>query len=796
MNMTKLALIVYDFLSPRPALRWSLLAVLVILSAFSLSRLEFQEDITAFLPSDKEYSTMTEIYNEANQGDRFFILVSSENPDEADHGAIASAIDSYVQLTEPYGWETTSEIDYGQIFSKTGFIYSNAPLLLTERDYERMEGLMNADSVKAAMTRNMESLLFPSGPLAAQEISSDPLGLFKPLIDNLRSSGNNLDYELDDGYIFTPDGRYGIVMVSSKSGVAESGGNGEMLKLLEEAALQVEADNPLIEIGITGAPVIAVDNADRIKKDSTIILTAVAVLIIALLMFTLKKPRAVFLIGLSVVCGWLFAAGLIGCFRSEVSIIVLGIASVIIGIAVNYPLHYITHLQHCGDRRKALEDIVNPLAIGNITTVGAFCTLLPLKSVALRDFGLFAAFMLIGTIIFVVIFLPHLCKEPESKEVDSEKWNLALGRKRPLLSRPVPLCIFVLVTVFLGAKSSPGFDSNLSNINYMSGEQKGLMKELSKMRGESPDGVPVYMVTTGTDSDEALANAESLGDEGLIASIGTQEKRIARWEEFKSEHADILGTVLTEEAVKAGLSAKAFSAFNALLGKDFQPEPADYFSPLAGSAGVQSIGSDKVIKTLNMSREEADAAIAEQNSLSENRLAFGTAMMNGRITTVLSDSFNIVTFLCGFIVFAFLWISFKRFYLALIAFLPMTVSWFWILGIMNLTGMQFNIVNIILATFIFGQGDDYSIFMTEGLLKEERGGEPVLGSYVRSNMISAAIMFIGIGSLAASAHPAMQSLGLVTIVGMFSVVVMTLLIPPAAFWLVRKLGLEKKEGRN
>ena len=29
-----------------------------------------------------------------------------------------------------------------------------------------------------------------------------------------------------------------------------------------------------------------------------------------------------------------------------------------------------------------------------------------------------------------------------------------------------------------------------------------------------------------------------------------------------------------------------------------------------------------------------------------------------------------------------------------------------------------NIVNVILATFIFGQGDDYTIFITDGLINE------------------------------------------------------------------------------
>ena len=115
----------------------------------------------------------------------------------------------------------------------------------------------------------------------------------------------------------------------------------------------------------------------------------------------------------------------------------------------------------------------------------------------------------------------------------------------------------------------------------------------------------------------------------------------------------------------------------------------------------------------------------------------------------------------------------------------MAVSWVWILGIMSLLGIQFNVVNIILATFIFGQGDDYTIFMTEGCQYEYAYRRKMLNSYKQSIIISAMIMFIGIGSLIIARHPALRSLAEVTIVGMFTVVFMAWLLPPYCFrWLV------------
>ena len=104
---------------------------------------------------------------------------------------------------------------------------------------------------------------------------------------------------------------------------------------------------------------------------------------------------------------------------------------------------------------------------------------------------------------------------------------------------------------------------------------------------------------------------------------------------------------------------------------------------------------------------------------------------------------------------------------------------------MYLFDIKFNIVNIILATFIFGQGDDYAVFMTEGLMYEYARGKRVLKSFKNSVAISALIMFVGIGTLIFAKHPAMSSLGLIVVIGMFSVVAASFVFPPLLaidFW--------------
>ena len=131
-------------------------------------------------------------------------------------------------------------------------------------------------------------------------------------------------------------------------------------------------------------------------------------MILVLLLYALKRFYHLFLIAVSILWGWVFAMGMLSFIYKDISLIVVGISSIILGIAINYPLHLIAHLSATTSIRSALREVAAPLIIGNVTTVGAFLALIPLDAVALRDLGLFSTFLLIGTILFVIMYLPHV----------------------------------------------------------------------------------------------------------------------------------------------------------------------------------------------------------------------------------------------------------------------------------------------------------------------------------------------------------------------------------------------------
>ena len=694
-------------------------AALVVLTA----KLEYKEDIADFLPLDREQQEAFVEQQQAAGARRIYAVVSIVNCQLSTVNC-QPAVERFCEMVEQA--DTAGVLDVRTadapeaMLEAMDAIYARMPYLLTADDYARMDSMTaEADFVARQLDQDKQLLMLPTAGMMAMQVSRDPLGLFAPVVQRYATAmGGGATAK-------------SVVMVDSPYGASETEHNAALVAMLQQVCDSVGNAYPDVSIHLTGGPVIAVGNAQQIKRDSMTAVTIAAVLILLLLWLAFRNVRNMVLIAVSIAWGWLAAMGCLALVHSEVSVIVIGIASVIVGIAVNYPLHLIAHLSHTTDVRTALKEIRMPLVVGNITTVGAFLALVPLQSVALRDLGLFSAFLLVGTIVFVLVWLPHLVHSSQfldlkvkATKVDDIVHNSlfeSVAVKSKFKVQSWFVWTAVVLTVVLGWFSlQTSFDADLRNINYMTDEQRQDMQLL-----EHPSMVNVQW---------SMVN-------GQWSMVNGQWSMVNQWNEWRTTKGTALCQQLREKATAMGFANDSFDDFYKLIA--LSPRNA----------------------TLSKREQPSDITSA--------------------IVSSLTDNFNYIGWACGAIVFFFLWFSMGSIELALISFLPMAVSWVWILGIMALLGIQFNVVNIILATFIFGQGDDYTIFMTEGCQYEYAYRRKMLGAYRHSIIISALVMLIGIGALITSRHPALRSLAEVTIVGMFVVVLMAWLVPPLIFrWMV------------
>jgi predicted exporter len=686
--MTRLIIQIYEALKAHTPLRWTLLVVLTVVLCLSLTRQSYKEDISDFLPLDKGQQQAFQEYQNTSGARRIYVIF------QASDSLCQAAINMFCKEIEKNDTaqmlECVAADDPEVVQENLCAIYARIPYLLTNEDYVRIDSVMSEPGfIVQKLENDKQKLMLPTAGMIALQIQHDPLNLFTPVLERIKpvTNSNQMMLQIDSPY-----------------GASETEHNAQLLSMLQQVCDSVECEFPELTVHMTGGPVIAVGNAQQIKEDSIISITIAVILIFILLWLAFRSVRNQLLIALSIGWGWLFAMGCLTLVHNNVSIIILGISSVILGIAVNYPLHLIIHLSHHTDTRSALKEIVTPLVVGNVTTVGAFLALVPLDSVALRDLGLFSAFLLIGTILFVLLWLPHMVHHSSKKTKNNifERVGDVKLEKKPWLVYTV----MALTVVFGFLSLQTTFDADLRNINYMTDEQKQdiqLLEELSLTQSHVAD--------------------------------------LSKWNKWRADKGQILCQQLRDAGVRAGFADDSFDDFINLI---------------------------------------TTAPIDESQSLTST------------IVNNLSDNFNYIGWACGLIVFFFLWLSLGNIELALLSFMPMAVSWVWILGIMSVFGIQFNVVNIILATFIFGQGDDYTIFMTEGCQYEYAYRRKLLGSYKYSIVISALIMFVGIGVLVIAKHPALYSLAEVTVIGMFCVVLMAYLLPPLIFrWLVFSHGRER-----
>ncbi len=826
----------FDFLQRHASIRWVSLVGITLAMLASILHLSYKEDIQDFLPLSETNRERMAVYQDISGMNRLFVIFDSKG----DADQTTEAIDAFANALEECdtaGWceDLQATFDIESLSETMDFVYQNIPLFLEADDYKRMDSLLALPNyMDAKLEDDLNALMLPTGSILSQSIGRDPLGLFASPLEALHRSQQQMRFEIYEGYLFTPDMSRAIVMLSSPFGSSETDKNAQLVSLLDGAIRKMQADFPEIKAHVIGGPQIAVGNARQIMHDSILAVVLAAILILALLLYAFRRLKDIALIAISVFWGWLFALGGMALVHDSVSMIVIGISSVIIGIAVNYPLHLTSHVQHQPDIRQALREITTPLLVGNITTVGAFLALVPLKSVALRDLGLFASFLLIGTILFVLVYLPHLIvtskearledsqrrvKNSSNQTADESNFDSSLVTRHSSLNKPdflsrlaslqierkkgLVVVVALLTLVFGYFSLSTEFDSDVSNINYMTAEQKADMNYFGEIfEQNTPGHLSLYQLSSAPSFDEALACSESrqatidsLKGEGLIVehkgvsrflpSSQVQAERIKLWNEWVAMHPQLLGD-LNAAAARHGFSEDAFADFADIIESEHTALPFDAFLPLTSKALVGNIssaakGNATIAEVLTVRREDAERVKAALPD------AFDIASLHSSVADALSDDFNYVGWACSLIVFFFLWLSFRRIELAIISFIPMAISWVWILGIMSLLGIKFNIVNIILATFIFGQGDDYTIFMTEGCISEYIHKRPVLAPYKRSIILSALIMFIGIGTLIFAKHPALHSLAEVTIIGMFSVVLMAYLIPPLLFkWMMKR----------
>lgn len=811
--MSNITIAIYRYFQKHRGLFYTILVVSSLLFVALGTRLSYEEDISKLLPSNEIGSSEQLVFNNLKVKDKIFVLFVSksdsttldeitETCDAFSDSLLAKDKDSIIN-------DITYNIPEEFLIDGIAYLYDNLPLYLDSTDYTAMDTIFTKSHIERQMSDNYEELLSASGMYSYDIIRQDPAGLRYAL----KSKGKNISesmggsYKIINKHFFTPDSTVAVAFITPNFKAFDSKTG---IRLTENIEAEIKAMNkihPEIEILFHGAPIQSVFNSRQIKTDlmMTMGLSLLFVCIIIAICFR-NKSTLPFLLS-PVIYGTFFALACMYLTQGTMSLMAVGIGAIVLGVALSYCLHVLTHYKYLSDPEQVLRDQTRPVILGSLTTIGAFMGLLFTESALLRDFGLFASLAMVGTTIFCLIFLPQFLNPEKNRKSEKVFRWLEHINAYPLDKQKWLIITLVIISVICTIYSQwVCFDTNLKNIGYTNPNVARSSQILSDKIAHGK--LSTYFAVTSDNLDSALVYNERLGmrldtmkQNGDISEFAhtsnilmpkyRQEANIKLWNSYWTADKKLeVKRILIECGAPYGFNAEVFEPFFTMIDRIYYPSSICESNVLPKglmSNWVEYTDSTYMLFTpvqmpKNNYRSTCDAIVAKPHTVVIDPFYYTQDMVR-----ILNNDFNIVLAISSLFVFLVLLISYRSLSLAIIAFIPMGLSWYIVLGIMSILGIQFNLINIIVSSFIFGVGVDYSIFVMDGLLAGTRNYNKLLMFHKTAIFLSAIVLMISISSLIFATHPAISSIGLTTLIGMTTTLLITYSLEPFLFhWLQKK----------
>jgi len=766
------------------------------------TRISFEEDISKLIPTTSENEQLQKVLNTVDFSDKIIVNIQKKQEgateDLTEYASLF--IDSLNATSADYIKDVQGKLAEDTALETLDFVYDNAPLFLTEVDYALLESKLPADSIAEITAVNYKTLASPSGLVAKEIIVKDPLGISLLGIEHFKQLGLNDEFILKEGFLVSKSEQNLLLFITPTYATSETDKNELFVTQLYK--LQEKLNEQFVnkaESEYYGGALIAVANAQQIKSDIQFTVSIALTVLLLLFILFYRKFTIPIILFVPTIFGGLLSVAFLYLYRGEISAISLGIGSVLLGVTLDYSLHILTHIRNNETIQELYLDVVKPILMSSLTTALAFLCLLFINSQALQDLGLFAAVSVLGASVFALIFIPQVYKgkpTEKTKKTILDRFAAYSFQKNKLV-----IGFIVLVTIVsIFTYNKVEFNNDLSQLNYEPEALKKAEKNLDSLTNATAKSL--YITTFGNSLEQALEENDKvyqqlnvLQTEGdiirfnsiaaLINSEKRQLKKIEKWDQFwNTEVKTKVKTDLIASGKPFGFKTTTHQEFYRLLDEEFNPISIDQYQNIGSLAINDFIASEENFNTVT-SLVKVDDAKSElvKNTFVEykNTLVIDRQAMNELLLGNLKDEFNTLIFYCLGVVFLLLLLFYRNLKVTLVTIIPIMGTWFITVGLMGFFNLQFNIFNVIISTFIFGLGVDYSIFITNGLLKQQKTNLNTLATHKTSILLSVITTLLGVGVLIFAKHPALYSISLVTIIGIFSAMLIAFTIQPLLF---------------
>jgi predicted RND superfamily exporter protein/lauroyl/myristoyl acyltransferase len=809
---------------------WLLLLVPVV---FGLSRLRINTEVLDLLPPDQPAVQGLKIYQQhfANARELIITLRAADAGNaESLAEALAARLRKETNLVAAVSWQPPWMENPAQAAEIVSYLWFNQPPAI----FGELTNRLSAGRLHSGLTETREVLATSLSPMDIAVRSFDPYDLMNvPALKNFSGASA----EQGQRMFASSDGALRVLYVAARPDLTTYTASSAWLQSLQKIVAETRANQggwAGVVVRYTGRPAFVEETARGMQHDLSGSVTGTA-LIIAMLFWLVHRRWLPMLWLLTLLAVILIATVALGSLiLGTISVISLGFAAVLLGLAVDYAVvHYQEALSHPQLSISEIRRAISPSILwAAITTISAFLVLNFGGLPGLAQLGTLVAIgVALAALVMVLVYLPPLfpARWKAGKNQPRQPWLsylipprqtafVADNQAAPSSNRPAIIVTFVLAAGACCALSFhlPPLDRSANALKPQHSEAEAALEEMTAAIDIPQD--PLWVIISGQNEQEVYATLTQA--EGVLRQavsnrvIGGYLLPTVMWPRVEYQQANraaaaalaVRGPMLRTAAVQEGFETNALFLTDGLLQTwERAGRSQDVFWPTNDMSQwllkrfVAHSGHEWFVMGLVYPASPAVPASALaglSSQLAGKKVLLSSWGLLGQVTLerVRNRMWLVVTPMIA-LVLGSLWLAFRRPTEVLLGLGVLLLSSLCLLVTMSLAGWSWNLLNLMAVPLILGTGVDYGIFMQLALRRHGGDAGAVRRSIGRALLLCGGTAIAGFGSLAWSGNAGMASLGKVCAVGIAANVLIAVALLPA-WWSClhrnQRLGVPRK----
>ncbi|HEV8077892.1 MAG TPA: MMPL family transporter, partial [Marinobacter sp.] len=428
----------------------ALLLLLVIFIAITLPRLSFDNNILALFPEARDFAgqSQADALRSRQLERRVLLLIGADDPDAARNLVTETA--SRLQQSDFFN-EVSTQAENTLDADLSAFYRARAPLLLTDSWRQRLA----QDEANAVADAALRRLLTEPGGGLAERLQYDPLGNVQAF---RQQSATRIDVRLDTaGFAYVQDQGRDYYLLSAT--LADSpyrldiqSGAGA---LIDHINAQVRA-LPGGELLHTGVLFFTRAGTEQARGEISTVGVGSLMGIVLLLLLVFRSPLLLLLAFLPIAVGVLTGLCVTWWLFGSVHVMALMFGAALVGVAIDYSLHFFTKRLLAGRHwcaRTGIRRLLPPLLMGLITSSAAYLSFTSAGFPGFSQIAVFSASGLIAAFMVVVGTYPLLLAGPGRRGLSARfdyflqqgvRWH---QRRVRMLLHPMALVVLALILI-------------------------------------------------------------------------------------------------------------------------------------------------------------------------------------------------------------------------------------------------------------------------------------------------------------------------------------------------------------